>query len=82
MEMKVTRGSKIAAPDSDMNWIVRNYRKLQVDYPDRWIAVKETKVVETDTDLEPLLATLKQKHGTSLGFAVEFIGSKPRNLLI
>ncbi len=82
VEMKVTPSSKSLTPDSDMNWIVKNLKKLQVDYPEKWIAVKDAKVVETDTDLESLLGKLKKNYGNILGFAVEFIGAKPRNLLL
>lgn len=82
VEMKVTRGSKVAPPNIDMNWIVSNYNKLRTEYPDKWIAVKNKKVVDSDTDLEPLLQRLREKNGTAVGFATEFIGAKPRNLLI
>ncbi len=82
VEMRVSRSSRASIPDPDMNWIVRNYRKLRTDYPDQWIAVKDSKVVESNPDLEPLLGRLKEKHGAATGFAIEFIGSKPRNLLI
>ncbi len=82
VEMKVTRGSKVSAPNPDMNWIVSNYNRLRTEYPDKWIAVKEKKVVDSDLDLEPLLQRLKEKHGTAVGFATEFIGAKPRNMII
>ena len=82
VEMKVTRTSRVAVPDADMNWIVRNYKKLQVEYPEQWIAVKNAEVVASNTDLELLLGKLREQHGNTLGFAIEFIGAKPRNLLI
>lgn len=82
VELKVTRSFRELSPNPDMQWIVRNYRKLQIQYADKWIAVKDSKVVESDSELEPLLAKLTRNHGTTLGFAVEFIGTKPRNLLI
>lgn len=82
VEMRVTRESKVAAPNQDMDWIVRNYNKLRTEYPDKWIAVKDKKIVDSDTDLEPLLQRLKEKHGTAIGFATEFIGAKPRNMII
>jgi Family of unknown function (DUF5678) len=65
-----------------MQWIVRNYKKLQVQYPEKWVAVKSSEVVESDPELEPLLGKLLSRYGSSRGFAVEFIGAKPRNLLI
>ena len=82
VELKVSRSSRELAPNPDMHWIVRNYKSLRVRYADKWVAVKNSKVVEADSDLEPLLAKLTKKHGTTLGFAVEFIGTGPRNLLI
>ncbi len=82
VEMKVTRTSRVAVPDADMNWIVKNYKKLQSEYPEKWIAVKNTEVVASDPDLEPLLSKLREQRGNTLGFAIEFIGANPRNLLI
>ncbi len=82
VEMGVTRGSKVAAPNPDMDWIVRNYNKLCSEYPDKWIAVKDKKVVDSDSDLEPLLQKLGEKHGTAVGFATEFMIAKPRNMII
>ena len=82
IEMKVSRSPRELSPNRDMQWIVRNYRRLQPRFADKWVAVKDLKVVESDLELEPLLAKLTGKHGTTLGFAVEFIGTKPRNLLI
>ena len=82
VEMRVTRGSKVAAPNQDMDWIVRNYNKLRIEYPDKWIAVKDKKVVDSDNDLEPLLQRLKERHETAIGFATEFIGAKPRNMIL
>lgn len=82
VELKVSRSSRELAPNPDMQWIERNYKRLQARYADKWVAVKNSQVVEFDTELEPLLAKLTKKHGTTLGFAVEFIGSGPRNLLI
>ena len=80
--LKVSRSSRELAPNPDMQWIVRNYRRLRVRYPDKWVAVKNSQVVEADSELEPLLTKLTKKQGTMLGFAVEFIGTEPRNLLI
>ncbi len=82
VELKVSRSSRELAPDPDMQWTVRNYKRLQVRYADKWVAVKNSRVVEFDSELEPLLTKLARKHGTTLGFAVEFIGTGPRNLLI
>ncbi len=52
----------------DMDWIASNYDKLLSEYPDKWIAVKDKKVVETDLDEESLLQKLREKlepHSTS-----------------
>lgn len=82
VEMKVSRSSREVSPSQDMQWIVRNHKRLQVEYGNKWIAVKNSRVVGSDSEFEPLLAKLKKSHGTTIGFAVEFIGTEPRNLLI
>ena len=82
VQLKVSRSSRELAPNPDMQWVVRNYKKLQSLHPDKWIAVKNSKVVESDLGFEELLSKLSKRYGTTLGFAIEFIGTKPRNLLI
>lgn len=80
--LRVGRDSKVAAPNQDMNWIVRNYDWLRGDYPDKWVAVKDKKIVDSDSDLEPLLRRLKEKRGTAIGYATEFVATKPRNIIL
>ncbi len=82
VQLKVSRSSRELSSNPDMLWIVRHYKRLQTKYAEKWVAVKDSRVVEFDSELEPLLAKLSKKHGSALGFAVEFIGTKPRNLLI
>jgi hypothetical protein len=36
----------------------RNYRRLVADYPDQFIAVRESKVVATGSDLEELMGNV------------------------
>lgn len=80
--MKTSRAKVEAAPSQDMRWIISNFKKLRQDRRDKWIAVRNSTVILSDDELEPLLNTLKEKFGSSHGITVEFIGGKPRNLLL
>lgn len=82
VKIRVSREKQAPAPNPDMLWILRRYRKLREEYPDRWIAVRDSTVVLSDDDLESLLKNLKNQFNTSTGFTVEFIGGRPRNLLL
>ncbi len=62
----------------DWDWITSNYNQLLSDYSDKWIAVKDKKVVDSDPDQESLLQKLREKYGTALDFAKEFITAKPQ----
>ncbi len=82
IKVKTTPSHERLAPNPDMIWIFRNHQKLMREYSDMWIAVKDSNVVASETELEPLLHELIEKFQTTTGFVVEFIGGTTRNLLI
>ena len=82
VKVRTTQNHERLTPNPSMMWIFKNYPKLMRDYPDKWIAVKDSKVVASGSELEPLLHEMIEKFGTTTGFAVEFIGGTTRNLLI
>lgn len=82
VKMKVSRAKEMLTPNPDMLWLAQHYQKLRRKYPDKWVAVKDSSVVLVENELEPLLEGLKKQHGTTLGFAVEFIGTRTRNMIL
>jgi hypothetical protein len=82
VRMRVRSGKQTPASTLDMFAIVKQYDEMRRKYADKWVAVKNSKVVMSHEELEPLLEALRKEFGTSQGFTVEFIGSQTRNMLL
>lgn len=63
--MKTT--SKLPLPSAqytrDYRWIARNYKKLSVKYPNKWVAVHGGRVIAVGDDLGTVEAAAQKKTG-------------------
>ncbi len=49
----------LQAGSKNLEWFARNYTELQAKYPEKFVAVYECKVVESDSSLVALLSRIR-----------------------
>ena len=66
----------------DYKWIIENETQLRLEYPDRYIAVKNKKVLFSDSTLERLIAEIKQSNMSVDEFSIELVSAQKSSLLL
>jgi len=66
----------------NMDWISENQEKLRKKYPNKYIAVVNLKVIDSDSDLQILIRKLKEKGKSPSEIPIEFIAEKPTRLIL
>ena len=67
---------------SDMDWMDAKLDRLRKEYPNKYIAVNNRKIVGSDPNLQNLLRKLKRKKLNPGEIPVEFIAEKPPRLIL
>lgn len=67
---------------SDWIMIGKRLDELRERYPDKYVAVKNGKIVDSDEDLDALLSRLEEKGIDPSRTPVEFISRKPEPLIV
>ena len=67
---------------SNTKWINTNIEELKKQYPDRYIAVCQKRVIQTDRDLTDLKRRLRELNVDLDKVTIEFIKEKPLKLLV
>jgi hypothetical protein len=57
-----------------MEWFRAHYPELKHKYPDKFVAVYNQKVIDTDSDSFRLINRLRKEYGDLRTFAVERVG--------
>jgi len=68
--------------NQDMDWISKNLDRLREKYPNKYIAVMNLEVIESDSELQSLIQKLKEKGKSPSEIAIEFISEKPPRLIL
>ncbi len=79
----MSKADVISAAEANSKWIDKNYEKLTRQYNNRWIAVLDKEVIDSDRDLDKITARLRKRLGNKYSAAVvEYISSKPLNMIL
>jgi len=62
--------------ENDNNWFGSNFDALQEDYEKKFIAIKDGKVIETDSNYQKLIERLEQKKENPALLLIKFIHEK------
>jgi len=64
----------------DTQWLIENYQKLKKEFVDRFVAIKNGKVIESDENLDKLIEKLQKKGEDASKTVIEFI--PPEDMII
>jgi hypothetical protein len=67
---------------SDFRWIFANMEMLRSKYPDKYIAVKDGRVVFAYADAKRLLDKIALSGSSADDFAIEYVRKKPSCFLL
>ena len=76
--MKNQLTDELLAFEADHVWISENLKTLLEQYAEQWIAVKDGKVIASDSDLTGLLSKLSDPAHT----CIEFITCEPLEMVL
>jgi len=76
--MKSQLTNELLTFEADHVWVSENLEMLLKQYAEQWIAVKEGKVIASDSDLAGLLSKLSDPAYT----CVEFITNEPLEMVL
>lgn len=69
--------------EENMNWLNKHYEKLKRQYPDKYVAVFDKKVVDHDSDLNTLMRRLDTNYAKeSNRIAVKYVTTKKIELIL
>lgn len=63
--------------NSDLTWFKDNFKELEKHYDNRFIAIRNGKILSENKDLEKLMKDLKKKKIDSADVLVQFVSSIP-----
>ncbi len=73
----------IAKAEENSKWVGRNYERLTTQYDEKWIAVSDRQVIDSDKDLKSLVSRLKKNLKEKYPeVAIEYIAKKPLNMVL
>ena len=59
--------------NNNLEWLQKHYKQLKVDFPDKFIAIKNGKVIASSTTMEKMLQKLEQIHENTDNVLIKFI---------
>ena len=69
--------------DRNLDWFNANYKELKKKYLDRWVAVKNSQVVDYDRSYLTLAKRAKRKYkGDFSKLALGYVSEKPIELIL
>jgi len=66
----------------DMDWIYENQDQLRKEYPNKYVAVMNLKVIDSDPNLQNLIRKLKEKGKNPGEIPIEYISEEPPRLIL
>jgi len=74
----------LKSAEENMKWLIEHYDNLRSKYGDQWVAVKEGKVLASNSDYARLLKILEEMESEAQisRIAVDFISVNPPNFLL
>ena len=74
---------QFAKAEENNKWVGHNYERLVKKYNDKWVAVLDMQVIDSDKDLQTLVSRLrKELDGKYSEAAIEYVSKKPINMVL
>ncbi len=81
--MSTTTPELILRAEENSKWLGHNYVMLTKKYNNKWVAVLDRKVFDSDKDLKTLVHRLKKKLGRRYSeVSIEFVTKQPINMVL
>ena len=68
--------------ENDSKWLYSRYEKIRESFSDRFVAIKNSKVVESDESMEDLINKLEAKGENPAFLLIKFIPKKEIVLIL
>lgn len=65
-----------AVVEAGSSFLSRNFKKLQMEYPDQFVAIENSEVIESADSCEVIIKKLEERNKGPQQVIVEFIPSK------
>jgi len=62
--------------------LVKNMASLMREYPNKYVAIADGKVVFADSDLDKLLVAIRQEFGTTESVLIDYISTKQSQIVV
>jgi len=59
--------------NEQLEWLTKHYEELRKRYKNRYVAIKDKKIVMDDSDIERLIKRLQQEHYNLQDITIEFM---------
>ena len=59
--------------NEDLKWLSENFEKIRKEYPGKFVAIKDRRVVLSNTDLNALIDELEKRRQDPGQFIIDFI---------
>jgi hypothetical protein len=73
---------RFKAYEQNMTWFRTHYGRLKKDHPDKFVAISNGKVIDSNKTLEGLLGRLRRQHSDMSSLAIEFVSSNEAELIM
>lgn len=81
--MSTTITELIAKAEENSKWLGHNYERLTRKYNDKWVAVVDRSVIDSDKDLQTLVTRLRKRLGRRYSEAsIEYVTKKPITMVL
>jgi len=72
----------LQAAEKDNEWLTRNFKKIQQEHPNKFIAISEGQIIAEGGDSEDVINEVKKKGKDSAAILIEFIPEKGLLLIL
>ena len=62
--------------NENLEWVINNYEKLMTQYLNKYVAIDNGKIIESDLNLQELLFKIKEDKNYSKSTLIEFVSDK------
>jgi len=82
MKEEVLVLEELTKANNDLKWFTQNYTKIQKDCSNKFVAIKDEKVMFCATELEKLINELTEHKKNPTNFLVDFVYGKGESLVV
>ena len=72
----------ITEAQNDNQWLQNNYKKIQEEYPNKFVAVANKKIIATGEKIETVVKTVKERGINPAMILIEFVPEKGLILIL